>query len=308
MRVLHVASEVAPFAQSGGLADVLGGLPPALAQRAASTSRVLLPLYRGVEAKLARCGRHARRGHADRDPRRPAHVPGVAAHAHASAASRYGFVDCAAALRSRRRALRPDAARATSATTTCGSACSARSRVEHGAELVGGAARRPPRPRLAGRARRDLRAHRATRRAAIVTTIHNLAYRGIFPKHVMTDLGFPWSLFTIQRPRVLRPGLVPQGRHGASPTSSRRSARRYAQEILTPQFGEALDGFLQLRRQAPRRHRQRHRRRRRGIPRPIAALPARFSATDARRQGAVPARARERARPHARRRSAADRA
>ena len=29
----------------------------------------------------------------------------------------------------------------------------------------------------------------------IVSTIHNLAYRGIFPKGVMTDVGIPWSVF-----------------------------------------------------------------------------------------------------------------
>src|SRR5574338_1117785 len=55
MRVLHVSSEVAPFAQSGGLADVLGGLPPALAQAGLDVA-VMLPLYRGVEARIAAVG------------------------------------------------------------------------------------------------------------------------------------------------------------------------------------------------------------------------------------------------------------
>src|SRR5690606_22297303 len=55
MRALHVSSEAAPFAQSGGLADVLGGLPPALA-RAGIDVAVLLPLYRGVEARIAAAG------------------------------------------------------------------------------------------------------------------------------------------------------------------------------------------------------------------------------------------------------------
>ena len=85
MRVLHVASEVAPFAQTGGLADVLAGLPAAqvesgrvaaMAAAPAATARtiamptrrqapeavpprapvqaaVLVPLYRGVAARLA---------------------------------------------------------------------------------------------------------------------------------------------------------------------------------------------------------------------------------------------------------------
>jgi starch synthase len=47
MRVLHVASEAAPFAKTGGLADVLGALPPALAKLGHEVA-VVLPRYRGV--------------------------------------------------------------------------------------------------------------------------------------------------------------------------------------------------------------------------------------------------------------------
>src|SRR5262249_12023635 len=47
-RVLMVASEAAPFVKTGGLADVLGGLPPALVRRGDEVA-VLLPRYRGVE-------------------------------------------------------------------------------------------------------------------------------------------------------------------------------------------------------------------------------------------------------------------
>ncbi len=52
MRVLHVSSEVAPFAHSGGLADVVAGLPAAQAELGQEAG-VLVPLYRGVEDKLA---------------------------------------------------------------------------------------------------------------------------------------------------------------------------------------------------------------------------------------------------------------
>ena len=53
MRVVHVASEVAPFAQSGGLADVAAGLPAALAEAHGLSVGVVVPLYRGVAEKLA---------------------------------------------------------------------------------------------------------------------------------------------------------------------------------------------------------------------------------------------------------------
>src|SRR5215510_6007490 len=47
LRVLFVASEVAPFRKTGGLADVVGALPKALAARGLDV-RVVMPLYGGV--------------------------------------------------------------------------------------------------------------------------------------------------------------------------------------------------------------------------------------------------------------------
>jgi starch synthase len=47
LKVLFVASEVAPFRKTGGLADVAGALPKALAHRGIDV-RVVMPLYQGV--------------------------------------------------------------------------------------------------------------------------------------------------------------------------------------------------------------------------------------------------------------------
>ena len=50
MKVLFAASEAAPFAKVGGLADVVGSLPAALAQKGVETA-VILPKYKVIDEK-----------------------------------------------------------------------------------------------------------------------------------------------------------------------------------------------------------------------------------------------------------------
>lgn len=52
LRVLHVAAEVAPLVKVGGLADVVGALPGALARRGHDV-RVIVPFYSSVDATSA---------------------------------------------------------------------------------------------------------------------------------------------------------------------------------------------------------------------------------------------------------------
>ena len=55
MRIVHIASEMTPFARTGGLGDVLEALPAALAAAGHEVS-VVLPCYRGLREKARDTG------------------------------------------------------------------------------------------------------------------------------------------------------------------------------------------------------------------------------------------------------------
>ena len=240
MRVLHVASEVAPFAQSGGLADVLAGLPAAQAQSHGIATAVLVPLYRGVADNLAAAG--------------VALEPGVAlpleVGVHSLTAAlrvarvgqvRYGFLDCPA-LYDRDGGLYGPHGAGEFGDNHLRFAALGKAALAAGHVLFGS----PPEVlhlhdwQAASAA---IYARLAQAPAVLVTTIHNLAYRGIFSKAVVPELGIPWSMFTSElvefydQISFLKAGL-------ALADAVTTVSPSYAREILTPERGEALDGFL----------------------------------------------------------------
>jgi starch synthase len=84
------------------------------------------------------------------------------------------------------------------------------------------------------------------RRAATVMTVHNLAFQGVFDAAVMPALGLPAARFTLEglefhgQLSFLKGGLAyADAITTVSPT--------YAREILTPEHGCGLDGFLRTR-------------------------------------------------------------
>jgi starch synthase len=240
MRVVHVASEVAPFAQSGGLADVVAGLPAAQAESHGLTAAVIVPLYRGVAAALA-----ARS--IELAPGEPIAV-GVGPYAFAGALRiarvgrvTYGFVDVPA-LYDRAGTLYGPGGAGEFTDNHVRFAVLAKVALEYGHALVGG----PPdvlhvhdwQGALAA-----IYARIANAPCAIVTTIHNLAYRGIFPKSTMTELGLPWAWFDVRHLEFYDQVCLLKGGLAAADAVTTVSPT-YAREILTPERGEALDGFL----------------------------------------------------------------
>jgi starch synthase len=78
-------------------------------------------------------------------------------------------------------------------------------------------------------------------------TIHNLAYQGLFEKNVLGLVGLPDSLFNMEdlefcgKVNYLKGGILYS-------TAVSTVSRRYSQEIQTPEFGYRLDGLLRKRR------------------------------------------------------------
>ncbi len=239
MKVLHVASEVAPFAQSGGLADVVAGLPAAQAALGLDPC-VCVPLYHGVAHALYDVG-------IELDP--PIDLPitlgswSLTAHlriAHVGHV-RYAFIDIPVLFDRPGGLYGPGGpaefgdnhirfgALGKAAVAACPKLFGAAPDVIHVHDWQGGPA--------------ALFARVDKLPSAIVATIHNLAYRGIYPKSAMDELGIPWELFNSKQVEfydqvsLLKGGLaVADVVTTVSPT--------YAQEILTPERGEVLDGFL----------------------------------------------------------------
>ena len=243
LRILFVASEVLPFAQTGGLAEVTGALPKVL-EALGHDVRVCLPKYRGVEAgsgplrtaipRLSvpigdrtvegailegRMGRAipvyfvAQDHYYDR--------PGLYGNAHGSFpdnCERFTFF-CRAVL-------------------TALPALGWMPHVIHAhdwqAALV---------PVYLETLYRDVPAYRDV---ASLFTIHNLAYQGNFWHYDLPMTGLGWDLFTPAGIEFygdlsfLKGGLVfADLLTTVSPT--------YAREIQTPEYGERLDGVLRER-------------------------------------------------------------
>nr|HEX4313298.1 glycogen synthase GlgA [Kofleriaceae bacterium] len=240
MNVLHVASEVGPFAQSGGLADVLAGLPLALADSHGLDVGVVVPLYRGVAARVAAAGLVLDPGVPMQLAVGPYSFPAAMRVARRGRVS-IGFVDCAP-LFDRDGGLYGPTQASEFGDNHLRFGALGRAALQAGPILLGG---EPDVLHVhdwqGGPA--AIYARLAKLPVSIVATIHNLAFRGIFGKHVMAELGLPWSIFTAGNLEFYDQVSLLKGGLAAADVVTTVSPS-YAREILTPARGEALDGFL----------------------------------------------------------------
>lgn len=237
MRVLFVASECAPFVKTGGLADVVGALPKAVAPLGVEV-RVLLPAYPSL-ADLMASGRAV----LDLGPLHGGPARVVAAEA---AGLDLLILDAPHLFdRPGNPYLGPDGTDWSDNHRRFGALSWAAARLAQ----VGSAGWRPDVVHAhdwqAGLAPAYLRF--ADVGTASLMTVHNVAFQGLFPAATLAELDLPASAFRVEgcefhgRLGFLKAGLVYADRiTTVSPT--------YARELMTPEFGMGLEGIFAARR------------------------------------------------------------
>jgi len=240
MHIVFAASECVPFAKTGGLADVVGALPPELVKLGHQVT-VYLPLYAGVKPHLERDWKYAARSITIpfQDSNR---FVGIVDGGNRSGVQYY-FVDCPE-LFDRKELYGTKAGDYPDNWERFGLFCRA---VIEATKLLGvpqvfhvhdwQAALIPVYLRTTYKSDPLLMG------AASVLTIHNAAYQGWFPPVTTERLLFPWEIFTMDKLEqfdnfnFLKGGMV----YSDMLTTV---SRKYAEEIQTAEFGEKLDGVL----------------------------------------------------------------
>jgi|WetSurMetagenome_2_1015567.scaffolds.fasta_scaffold16196_3 starch synthase len=239
LRIAHLASEVVPFSKTGGLADVTGALPVALAALG-HHSMVIAPAHRTT---LATPLPGVRAGEVE------ALGLKAAVHVHTHRKVEVVLLDCPLLYVRPAIYSLPDGDFPDNALRF---AFFARAALQALA-LLGGADVVHAHDWQAALAPLLL-AHEPELWAAVgaprsVLTIHNMAYQGTFAPWVLEPCGLPARLFTTEwlefygQVNFLKGGL-------ASADAITTVSPTYAREILTPEFGCRLDGVLMTRKGA----------------------------------------------------------
>jgi starch synthase len=245
MKIAVLASEIIPFAKTGGLADVAGALPKFLSRLGADV-RVFMPFYREVRAKplsprtalpraVLAMGGETREfsvlefradgfpvyfivqdAFYDRD-----HLYGTPSGDYADNGERFAFFARASLEAMRALDFAPD--------------------ILHGHDWQ------------AASAFAYLKFVYADdpffKNTKSLFTIHNLAYQGLFDEKILSAVGLPQRLFNMSdleffgKVNYLKAGIL-------YATAVNTVSPRYSREIQTPEFGCGLDGLLRSRSQA----------------------------------------------------------
>ena len=232
-----VASEAHPFAKTGGLAEVTGALPDALA-RLGHRVTLILPRYRGirstrVEQTTLSVGGRAQTVGFSREPLREGvsavfvdapelfdrdGLYGTPAGDYADNGWRFAVFNRAALEYIRFAGDRPS--------------------IIHAHDWQAGL--------VAAYQKMNLSSDRVVGSVPSIFTIHNLAFQGLFPPATLNEIGLGWEVFNVQAMEYwgqisyLKAGInFSEKITTVSPT--------YAREIVTPEMGFGFEGVLSRR-------------------------------------------------------------
>jgi starch synthase len=246
MKILIASPEVVPFAKTGGLADVTGALPKALAKQRHDV-RIVMPRYRMVDASRFGLTRlmpeldvvfsgTRYKGAVD-----TCTIPGttipvyfivndtffnrdelyvVQGKDYPDNPLRFAFFSMAALWMLRGIGWQPDIIHCNDWQTA----------------LVPTYLKNHP----------ELRSDSFYRSIKVLYSIHNLAYQGMCGRDTLPTIGLGWDLFNMEglefygKVNLMKGGIV-----FADAIST--VSRQYAQEIQTPEYGSGLDGILRTR-------------------------------------------------------------
>lgn len=237
MKVLSVASEIYPLVKTGGLADVAGALPLALAREGIAV-RSLIPGYPSVMEKIGKAQTLHREtdlfGAEGRVLR--AEVAGLdllvvdAPHLYGQGGNPY--LDAAGRDR-------PDNWRRFAALARIAASIGRGLLPDFHPDIV------HAHDWQAGLAPAYLRADGETR-VRTVLTIHNLAFQGLFPAAIFGALGLPGRMMAMEGVEYYsQVGFLKAGLHFADAITT--VSPTYAAEIMTHEGGMGLDGLLRAR-------------------------------------------------------------
>ena len=243
MQIVFAASECVPFAKSGGLADVVGALPPALVKLGHEVS-VFVPLYASVRPHLAGEWKYAVRSITIPFPHYNL-FPGIVDGGRRDGVQFY-FVDFPDFF-DRQGLYGSDGGEYPNNWERFGLFCRA---VVEASKLLGVPEVFHVHDWQASLIPVYLRTvysgDPVLRKSGTVLTIHNAGYQGWYPPQTTARLLFPWEIFTFDKIEqydtfnFLKGGVV----YSDMITTV---SRKYAQEIQTPEFGTGLDGVLRRR-------------------------------------------------------------
>jgi starch synthase len=239
MKILFAASEAVPFAKTGGLADVAGSLPPALASLGHDVS-VVMPRYRQVDVAAYKL-RHAGSFTVPLgtwQERCDVFKGRMGRNVTVYFINKDIYFDRPELYRTQRADYPDNAERFIFFSRAVLELCVAldlRPEIVHCNDWQTGL--------VPLYLKKLYHSTDALRRAKTVFTVHNLAYQGLFWHWDMRLTGLDWDVFTPEglefwgKMNLLKAGLV-------SADGITTVSKTYSREIRTPEFGCGLEGVL----------------------------------------------------------------